>query len=105
MELVQLIYLHTTKLPKEEDFGLKAQLRRAAVSIPSNIAEGLTRATRKDKVHFLNIAQASLSELDTQIELCKNLKYVDYDTFCLIEEKVVEVSRILSGLTRKLKTF
>lgn len=62
MELVTTIYELTKKFPKEEEFGLKSQLRRAAVSIPSNISEGLTRRTNADKIHFLNIANGSLSE-------------------------------------------
>jgi len=70
-----MIYDITKSLPTEEDYGLKSQLRRAAISVPSNIAEGLTRRTVNDKLHFLNIAQGSLSEIDTQVELCLRLKY------------------------------
>ncbi|MCX6143803.1 MAG: four helix bundle protein [Ignavibacteriales bacterium] len=76
MELVTEIYRMTEAFPKKEEFGIVAQMRRAAISVPSNIAEGLTRRTNKDKIHFLNIAQASLSEIDTQIEISLRLGYV-----------------------------
>jgi four helix bundle protein len=69
IELVTEIYKVTDSFPKKEEFGLTAQLRRAAVSVPSNISEGLTRKSSKDKLHFLNIAQSSLSEIDCQIEI------------------------------------
>ena len=65
IELVTEIYKITESFPRTEEFGLSSQMRRAAISVPSNIAEGLTRKTNKDKVHFLNIAQSSLSEIDT----------------------------------------
>ena len=69
MVLVTRIYDLTSRFPGNEEFGFKSQLRRAAVSVPSNIAEGLTRKTNGDKLHFLNIAQSSLSEIDTQTEI------------------------------------
>jgi len=69
MEMVTEVYGVTGGFPREEVYGLTAQLRRAAVSVPSNIAEGLTRRSVADKLHFLNISQASLSEIDTQIEI------------------------------------
>ena len=83
MDLVTLIYETTKSLPREEDTVFKSQMRRAAISIPSNIAEGLTRKTVNDKLHFLNIAQGSLSELDTQIEyvsieLYKRYLYIEW---------------------------
>lgn len=77
IDFVTTIYQVTQRFPRDEEYGLKSLLRRAAVSVPSNIAEGLTRKTLNDKLHFLNIAQTSLSEIDTQIEISKNLIFVD----------------------------
>ena len=103
MELVSNIYEITKSFPKEEEFGLKSQLRRAAISVPSNIAEGLTRRTNVDKIHFLNIADGSLSEIDTQIEIALRLKYITNSDFTTLEEKMVIVEKLLSGLIRSLK--
>ena len=103
IEFVKLIYEQTIELPREEDFGLKSQIRRASVSIPSNIAEGLSRSSYKDKLHFLNIAQASLSEVDTQIEICYTLRYITEENYLEIETDMVHLAKLLSGLTRKLK--
>ena len=64
--MVTSIYEETKTFPRDEEYGLKSQMRRAAVSVPSNIAEELTRKTKNDKLHFLNIAQGSLSEIDTK---------------------------------------
>ena len=64
IEFVVFIYKVTAGFPREEEFGLKSQLRRAAVSLPSNVSEGLTKRTTRDKTHFLNITQSSLSEID-----------------------------------------
>jgi four helix bundle protein len=82
---------------------LKSQLRRAAVSVPSNIAEGLTRKSQNDKLHFLNIAQASLSEIDTQIKVSLRLNYIDHAHYQRIETQMIEIQKLLAGLSRKLK--
>lgn len=103
MELVTSVYDLTRKFPKEEEFGLKSQIRRASISIPSNIAEGLTRRTIGDKLHFLNIADGSLSELDTQLEISLRLKFIDIGNFELVEKKIIIVQKLLSGLIRSLK--
>lgn len=103
MDLVTMIYDMTKSFPKEEEFCLKSQIRRAAISVPSNIAEGLTRRTNVDKTHFLNIADGSLSEIDTQIEVALRLKYINNSDFLTLEEKMVIVEKLLSGLTRSLK--
>ncbi|MBI2987993.1 MAG: four helix bundle protein [Deltaproteobacteria bacterium] len=76
MDLVEKVYRVTEKFPKHEEFGLRAQIRRAAVSIPSNIAEGHTREHSKEFLHYLSIAQGSLAELGTQIELAGRLSYI-----------------------------
>ena len=73
MDLVELIYEQTAALPDEERYGLSSQMRRAAVSIPSNIAEGHTRTSSKEFLHYLSIAQASLAELETQLEIAVRL--------------------------------
>lgn len=75
MELCEMVYEVTKKLPPDERFGLTSQLRRAAVSIPSNIAEGSQRKTEKDFANFLNIAQGSAVEVETQLELCLRMHF------------------------------
>ncbi len=102
LEMVRLIYDITKRFPKEEEYGLKAQLRRAAVSVPSNIAEGLTRRTKNDKLHFLNIADASLSEIDTQLEIALMLGMLDTASFELVEQSVITVEQLLGGLKRSI---
>jgi four helix bundle protein len=76
MELVEKIYRFTQKFPAQEMYGLTSQLRRAAVSIPSNIAEGHTRAHTKEYLNFLSVTQGSLAELQTQIEIAIRLGYL-----------------------------
>ena len=102
IELVTEIYKMTDGFPRKEEFGLTAQMRRAAVSVPSNIAEGLTRKTNKDKLHFMNMAQASLSEIDTQVEIALQLGYMSEETYGGLEKKLVEVQMLLSGLSRSI---
>ncbi|MEO8399267.1 MAG: four helix bundle protein [Ignavibacteriaceae bacterium] len=78
-------------------------MRRASVSIPSNIAEGLARYSLKDKVHFLIVSKSSLSELDTQIELSKRLNFLPEKDFEYISNLIIDVDKLLSGLIRKLR--
>lgn len=82
IKLVEVIYAFTKYFPKEEIYGLTSQLRRSAISVPSNIAEGYARAGNKELIHFLYIALGSLSELETQIIISINLKYIKM-TKCL----------------------
>ena len=103
IDLVMRIYQITRVFPREEDFGLKAQLRRAAVSVPSNIAEGLTRSSKKDKLHFLNVAQSSLSEIDAQCEISYRLHYLDENVYKGVEEQLSEVQMLLNGLARSIR--
>ena len=103
ISMVTRTYEISRNFPREEEFGLKAQIRRAAVSVPSNIAEGLTRRSKKDKLRFLNIADASLSEIDTQLEIAVRLGYVELHEFESSEESLMEVQRLLSGLIRSIQ--
>ena len=77
--IVKNVYTLMKKFPSEERFALLPQISRAAVSVPSNIAEGVSRSSKKEQIHFLNIAYASLMELICQIEISKDLKYIDDD--------------------------
>ncbi len=101
--LITKIYKLTEKFPRHEEFGLKAQIRRAAVSVSSNISEGLTRRSVKDKSHFLNVAQGSLSEIDAQAEICRRLGYFSEEEFAELEADVVQVQMLVSGLSRSLE--
>ncbi len=103
MALVVQVYESTKVFPREEEFGLKSQLRRASVSVVSNIAEGLARKSKNDKLHFLNISQASLSELDTQIEISLRLQYIALTTFNLIQSQLIMIQKLLSGLSRNIE--
>ncbi len=77
IDLVERIYLLTQRFPREEIYGLTSQIRRASVSVPSNIAEGHTRHHLKEYLHHLSMAQASLAELETQLEIANRLKFIE----------------------------
>jgi four helix bundle protein len=96
--LVKTIYSLTSTFPREEVFGLTAQMRRAAVSVPSNIAEGAARSPKKEFAHFLVIARSSLSELETQLEIAKQLGYLAEDRET--EQHVDKIFALLGGLIR-----
>jgi len=100
MMLVKGVYHLTRAFPQEEIYGLTPQMRRAAVSIPSNLAEGAARTGRKEFAQFLSVAKGSLSELETQLLISADLSYLDpkHSIFELVEE----VSRLLSGLHRSI---
>ena len=102
IKLCKLVYKLTEKFPKEEVYGLTSQMRRSAVSIPSNIAEGRSRGTRKDFTQFLRIALGSASELETQIEIAKELSFMNNQEAVEIEDQLVEVSKMVMGLIKKL---
>jgi four helix bundle protein len=103
MELVTKMYSSTQKFPKEELFGLSSQIRRSAVSIPSNIAEGYGRDSNKEYLRFLNISIGSLFELQTQIEIAKNIMYLNEKDFNDLYEKSRELERMLVSFIRKIK--
>lgn len=101
MKLVKMIYDLTGKLPKSELYGLTSQMRRCAVSVPSNIAEGYKRNNLGEYIQFLGIADASIAELDTQLILVKTL-YPFFDTVPALEV-VDEIQRMLLAMIKKLK--
>jgi four helix bundle protein len=103
MELVTEIYRTTQNFPKEELFGLTSQVRRAAVSIPSNIAEGHAKLSRKEYQHSLGHARGSLAELETQIIIAQNLGYLDEEKVSRTLELSAEIGRILNGLLAALR--
>lgn len=103
MQLAELVCRQSAALPGEERFGLRSQITRAAVSIPSNIAEGWTRESRKEKRQFLAIAHGSLSELHTQLVLCRQLGWLAGRPLADAMSLIVEISKILTCLRRKLR--
>ncbi len=103
VDLVILVYKLTENFPKSELFGLTSQMRRSAVSIPANIAEGRTRGSRKDFRHFLINSLASASELETHIEIAKRLYNHDIDTV-ETDGLLKEVLKMLQVMVSKLKT-
>ena len=100
IELVTEIYSITANFPNEEKYGIVSQIRRAAVSIPSNIAEGCARFSDKENLRFLDIARGSLAELETQLIISKNLGFIDSDNLI---KKISTIAQMLSGLKRHLK--
>lgn len=102
MALVTEIYRLLKSFPKDETYGLASQIRRCAVSVPSNIAEGYGRNSTNDYIRFLYIATASLYELQTQIEIALNLQYLSKTDFDKLYESSREIERMLSSLTGKL---
>ena len=101
MELVVDIFQVVDMFPKKELFGLSMQMKRCAVSIPSNIAEGAGRKTKREFRNYLYIAQGSLNELDTQLEIARRLGYLKEDKYKELQEKVLRVGQMLSGLIKK----
>lgn len=101
--LCLMIYRITRNYPKEEIYGLVSQLRRIAVSIPSNIAEGYGRKTTADYIRFLYISYGSLCELETQILLSGDLEYISKDFFNNICDDIAEVERMLKSLINSLE--
>ena len=99
MELVRLVYQVTRRFPVDERFALTDQLRRAVVSIPSNIAEGNGRGSNKDYAHFLSIARGSLYETMTQLRIAKDLGYLD--DYSQSEDIAVEIGRMLGAMLKK----
>jgi len=101
--LVTEIYSATKSFPRDEIYGLTSQLRRAAVSVPSNIAEGQGRATRGEFVQFLCHARGSLFEVETQIIIASNLHYIALEARDVLLDRITELGRILNGLVASLQ--
>lgn len=104
MDLVVLVYGITKSYPREEQFGLTSQIRRSVVSIPSNIAEGRSRGTRKDFRSFLLIAYGSANELQTQLEISRRLRFVAEEELKVIDELLLEVLKMLKSMIEKLRS-
>lgn len=101
-ELVKKIYIITSNFPKAELYGLVSQLRRCAVSIPSNIAEGYTRAHRQEYIQFLRMAFASGAELETQVLLAKELGFINLNDFNSLNDLLTEIMKMLNKLISTL---
>jgi four helix bundle protein len=102
MDAAQQVYKLTKLFPEGEKFGLVSQMRRAAVSIPSNIAEGAARQGKAEFKNFLSMAQGSLSELDTQLELAVNLGYLNAQKYQEVSELLIRIDKMLTSLIRSL---
>jgi len=102
MNLVEMIYLHTKTFPKEEIYGITSQIRRAAVSIPANIAEGNGRKSRKEYLQFLSVANGSMTELETHILIAERLNFLAKEKAEQLLTKLESVGRLLSGLRKSL---
>jgi four helix bundle protein len=102
MELAEKIYHVTASFPKEEIFGLTNQMRRCAVSIPSNIAEGAAKSSIKEFIKYLYVSRGSLSELETQIILCERLKYLKSNE---LQQFIEKIGKLLSGMIKSQKLY
>ncbi len=101
LDLVVMVYEITKALPSSENYGLTSQMRRAAVSIPSNIAEGSSRGSTKDFIRFINIATGSLSELETQLVIAEKIGY--FDTTNEITDSITSIRKMLYRLKQSLR--
>ena len=102
MELVTKIYSITNSFPNQERFGLTSQIQRAAVSIPANIAEGSAKSSNKDFARFLEMSIGSSFELETELIIALNLKYIDSVVFTNIETKINEIQKMINGFKQSL---
>lgn len=102
-EMVFAVYQATKKFPHEEQFGITSQMKRAAVSVSSNIAEGFSRGSMKDKVHFYIMGHGSLTELQNQVILSRDLGFMSDENFRLFVEKAEQAEKLLVGLIKASK--
>jgi len=103
IELVTEIYRTTDAFPKDETFGLRSQIRRASVSIPSNIAEGNSRRSKPDYLQFLKISRGSCTEVETQLIISRNLIFLNEANYLKLNQDITEISKMLNGLINSLK--
>jgi four helix bundle protein len=103
MDLVVECYEITKRFPRDEIYGLILQLRRAAVSIPANIAEGRGRKHKAEFIQYLSIAYGSLAELETHLQIAQRLNYIDMEKLNQLLEKTAEIGRMINGLRRSLQ--
>lgn len=101
--IARLVYNLLPVLPLEERYGLRSQMSRASISISSNIAEGWSRQTQRDRLHFMVIAQGSLSELQSQLRLCIILELMATDAIAPVMDEISQLSRMLTTLRRKMR--
>lgn len=104
-KLVILVYAMSSSFPKEEIFGLTSQLRRSAVSVSSNIAEGFSRNSSKDKLQFYCISQGSLTELQDQLLIARDINYISSKIFNELAEESIIVNKLINGLIKKMKSL
>ena len=102
IDLVTLIYKYTAEYPKDEVYGLTSQIRRCAVSIPSNIAEGSARTTKKDFSYFLAIALGSVAELETQLIISRNLNFLSEAVLDELISELISIRRMTLGLRKSI---
>ena len=98
IKLVKLVYKLTNDFPNQELYGLTSQIRRAVISVPSNMAEGNARATAKETIRFIDIALGSLAELDTQLTIAQELNYIE--NYNIEDEQIKKVNALISGLRK-----
>ena len=103
IDLTLDVYKESERFPKAEIYGLTSQMRRSAISIASNIAEGAGRQTKKEFINYLHMAQGSLSELDTHMLIARKLDYIPEENYEALVKKVETISKMITGLIKSLK--
>ncbi len=103
MDLVGLIYDFSAKLLADERFGLKSQITRAAVSIPSNISEGYVKRSDKEKLKFFDTAIGSMAELDTQLEICLRRKFIVKQEYDILNDAIIQLKKMTYSFTKTLR--
>jgi four helix bundle protein len=103
MALVTIIYEQTRKLPRSEDYVLTSQLKRAAISVPANIAEGWGKSSTRSYIQYLKIARGSLFEIETEIQIALNLGYLLAEECAEVESRITELSKMMNSLISKLE--
>ncbi len=105
MELVELVYHLTRSFPREEQFGLSTSVRRAAVSIPSKIADGHERDNTREFIHYLSVARGSLAEVETQMEVAKRLAYIPDEQLAAFVQLASDTGKIINGLMNSVERY